>query len=146
MDSLFDKEVYGKVVERIGLLNHDSEALWGTMNVAQMMDHCILPLQQSLGNIELKQRSTFLWRFFKKSLYNDKLWKTNLPTAPEFKITDAKSIEESKTKLLAVLKEYHLSGETFNWRPHIRFGHFTGEQMGKMGFKHLDHHLRQFNV
>ena len=32
------------------------------------------------------------------------------------------------------------------WDPHPVFGSFTPEQWGQMQYKHLDHHLRQFNV
>ena len=32
------------------------------------------------------------------------------------------------------------------WNPHPMFGKFTMEQWGKMEYKHLDHHLRQFGV
>ncbi|MFT7613439.1 MAG: hypothetical protein ACI9J3_002413 [Parvicellaceae bacterium] len=146
MKSLFDKDIYEEIVARFSSLTAQHQPQWGTMNVAQMVDHCIKPLQQSIGSIECEQKSNFVWRIFKSSLYNDKLWKTNLPTAPEYKITAVKSLVDSRIKLLKEIEEYHALGEAHGWKPHIRFGKFTGDQMGKMGYKHLDHHLRQFNV
>ena len=40
MKNIFDKEVTQELIERINTLNPDSQSLWGTMNVSQMLAHC----------------------------------------------------------------------------------------------------------
>ena len=146
MKSIFEPSTYEEIQNRLNQLTTHSQAAWGKMTVAQMLAHCTIPLQQSMGVIACEQKSNLFWRLFSSALYNDKLWRTNLPTAPEFKMDTEHFFDANIETLKHTIKEYHLLGEDYAWKPHIRFGQFNGEQMGKMGFKHLDHHLRQFKV
>ena len=84
--------------------------------------------------------------FFKKSLYSDKPWRRNLPTARAMKATVSRDFNEEITKLKAVLNEVGEQRNKQDWGEHPGFGHFTDEQWGQMQYKHLDHHLRQFGV
>jgi hypothetical protein len=116
------------------------------MDVAQMLHHCQQPLKVALGKSELKKRFFPLASLFKKSLYNDKPWRQNLPTAKLFKVTDSKDFETEKQELEAMLASFHKKKGQTEWKPHPIFGKFTAEQWGKMQYKHLDHHLKQFGV
>ena len=40
MLSLFEKEPYFDIVNRLNQLTPESKALWGKMNIAQMLAHC----------------------------------------------------------------------------------------------------------
>ena len=83
---------------------------------------------------------------FKGMMYNDKPWKQNLPTAKEFIVTNTKEFEKEKTQLISLLEEFNQKNENKALPPHPIFGSFTNEQWGKMQYKHLDHHLRQFGA
>src|SRR5690606_34536514 len=87
-----------------------------------------------------------LMKSFKKNLYNDKLWKQNLPTAKGLKVTDERDFSREKAKLMALINDFHQQKDKKVWDPHPVFGTFTHEQWGQMQYKHLDHHLRQFGV
>ena len=84
--------------------------------------------------------------FFKKSLYNDKLWRKNLPTARFLKTTEQKDFNIEKNQLISLLEELNTHSNKTEWEPHPAFGYFTAQQWGQMQYKHLDHHLRQFGV
>jgi len=149
MKSLFDSRTVDEVMDRIELLNESSKGLWGKMKVGQMLFHCQFPLRLALGKYRMKKPNflmKFLFRSFKKSMYNDKLWKPNLPTAKGFKVLDHKVFEKEKDSLIGLIKEFHQEKDKKQWDPHPAFGHFSPEQWGKMQYKHLDHHLRQFGV
>ena len=79
-------------------------------------------------------------------MYSDKPWRKNLPTAKPFKITEKKDFSSEKSALEAMLNEFESQRDRTAWNPHPSFGEFTKEQWGKMQYKHLDHHLRQFGV
>ena len=79
-------------------------------------------------------------------MYSDKLWRKNLPTAKGFKITDAKDFASEKAKLAALLDEFDTQRSRNDWQAHPAFGPMTKEQWGKMQYKHLDHHFRQYGV
>ena len=84
--------------------------------------------------------------FFKKSLYNEKPWKKGLPTAKFLKTKDQKDFSVEKENLVKLIDETYQHRDKTEWNPHPAFGYFTAQQWGKMQYKHLDHHLRQFGV
>ncbi len=79
-------------------------------------------------------------------MYSDKPWKKNLPTMKQFKETTPRDFEIERKKLNELLDELESQRERNNWKAHPTFGEMTKEQWGKMQYKHLDHHLRQFNA
>ena len=92
MKSLFDAETFSETRNRIGTLSENSERQWGKMTVGQMLHHCQQPLNVSLGKGNIKKQFFPLAFLFKKSLYNDKPWRQNLPTAKSFKISENKDV------------------------------------------------------
>lgn len=147
MKSLFEKEACDELLQRLEKISANSERLWGKMSPAQMAWHCQFPLKLAVKNEDkgVKGNPVVRW-LFKKSLYNDKLWRKNLPTAPGLKATEEKDFDEEMPKLKQLVKDCHNLKDREKWNPHPLFGRLTPEQWGKMEYKHLDHHLRQFGV
>ncbi|WP_340063535.1 DUF1569 domain-containing protein [Ascidiimonas aurantiaca] len=150
MKSLFEDTDIQEIKNRIDTLSENSTPSWGEMTVSQMLAHCQVPLRISLGDRVFTSKISgfkkFMFSLFKKTLYNDKPWKKNLPTAKELKISDAKDFAEEKAKLLELIELFHQQRTKTDWPVHSVFGKFTPEQWGKMQYKHLDHHLTQFNT
>jgi len=55
MENLFQSAVAEKIFERMEKLQPETKPLWGKMNVSQMLAHCKVPLEVSLGQKKLKQ-------------------------------------------------------------------------------------------
>ncbi|MGY3792588.1 DUF1569 domain-containing protein [uncultured Aquimarina sp.] len=147
MKSLFDEPVKNEIEGRIQKLSTESSPNWGKMDISQMLFHCQFPLKIALKKKHPTVKPNLLAKiFFKKSLYNDKPWKKNLPTHPKLKVVDSKVFEEEKKVLLNLISEFSEKRTISEWDPHPMFGQFTKDQWGKMQYKHLDHHLQQFNV
>jgi len=149
MKSLFDTEAYSEIENRLGQLSENSERQWGTMDAAQMLAHCQKPFEIALGKMTMKRPNLVMRIIFKRMkpmLYNDNLWKPNIPTGQEFKITDARDFSKEKENLSKIAAEFHGERNRSSWAPHPGFGKFTNEQWGQMQYKHLDHHFRQFGV
>lgn len=147
MKSLFNAEAYSEVRNRLNNLTETTERQWGKMTPGQMVKHCQMPLNIILEKEDYGLKPNwFLKVFFKKVFYSDKLWKPNLPTAKGFKITESTDFTSEKVKLEQLLDEFESQRDRTDWQPHPAFGKFTKEQWGKMQYKHLDHHLRQFGV
>ncbi|WP_340074348.1 DUF1569 domain-containing protein [Leptobacterium sp. I13] len=147
MESIFNEKPYQEILTRIDALTEKSSASWGNMDVAQMCAHCKEPIEVALGKKKLDQKPSFLLKLlFKKSLYNDTPYRKNLPTAKQYKIVTSKDFEQEKNDLKSLIDEFHNHKTKEDWAPHPVFGTFTKEQWGKMTYKHLDHHLRQFNA
>ncbi len=147
MKSLFEKKAYEELLQRLENINSDSERLWGKMSPGQMAWHCQFPLKIAVTNEDRGVSGNPLVRWlFKKSLYNDKIWRKNLPTAPGLKATEEKDFAIEMPKLKQLVKDCYEVKDREKWNPHPLFGTLTREQWGKMEYKHLDHHLRQFGV
>ncbi len=146
MKSLFNSEAHSEIKNRLNQLTPESERKWGKMDVGQMVFHCQQPLNVSLGKGNIQKKFFPLAFLFKKSLYNDKPWRQNLPTARQFKITDEKNFLEEKKLLERLIDEFHERKNQTEWEPHPIFGKFTAAQWGQMQYKHLDHHFKQFGA
>ncbi len=147
MKSLFDQDTYTEIEQRIHLLSSTNIPSWGKMNVSQMLCHCKYPLKIALKNNLPKVKPNLLAKlFFKKSMYNDKPWRKNLPTHPRLKVIEPKVFETEKTELLELVSIFFKQRDKKDWAPHPIFGNFTPEQWGQLQYKHLNHHLQQFNV
>ncbi len=147
MENIFDKNTFDKIQSRIGSLSENSQAQWGKMSVGQMAHHIQGPLNIILEkNTYGLKPNWFAKTFFKKSMYSNKHWGKNLPTLKEFRETTDRDFNTEKTKLLELVDELGAQRERKDWQAHPTFGSLTKEQWGKMQYKHLDHHLRQFGV
>lgn len=149
MQSLFNPIAYKEIKDRLNSLIPEAEKQWGKMTVSQMLHHCQKPILIALER-ETISKPPFLIRFamklMKPMLYNDKPWKKGLPTAKELEVTQPKDFSNEKQQLGLLIEDFHGHSNKEEWRPHPIFGTFTKEQWGKMQYKHLDHHLTQFNV
>jgi len=146
MKNIFDEQTRAEVIARINKLNKDSTALWGQMTVYQMIKHCAKWEDMILGKTLYKQSlpGKIFGKFALKDMMKDEPAKRNLPTVPSFKMTGDGDIESAKNEWLNLIAEHdHRAPSGFI---HPFFGGLTIEQAGKMDYKHIDHHLRQFNV
>lgn len=147
MKSVFEPATYLELNRRIHTLKPTDYALWGKMHVAQMLAHLCVPIEGQLGKVVHKERGNFFLRlFFKPLLYNDREWGKNIPTAKSFVVSDARDFAREQARLLQNVMDAHQRGLQGAWSDHPSFGKFTPEQHGKMVYKHIDHHLRQFGA
>ncbi|WP_397362027.1 DUF1569 domain-containing protein [Olleya sp. R77988] len=147
MKSVFVAEDINNILNRIEKLDKNTQPNWGKLTIGQMLWHCQGPLNIMLEHDNYNLKPNFLAKlFFKKSLYNDKAWKKNLPTAKFLKPKESKVFKTEKAKLKALIEESYTLKDKTDFAPHPGFGVFTPEQWGKMQYKHLDHHFRQFGV
>ena len=149
MKNITHKEVLNEVLGRIEKLTPDTKAQWGKMTVSQMMAHCTVGFEVTLGSKIVKR--TFLGRIFgniaQKQTFSDKPIGKGLPTDPNYLVTVDKNFNEEKTKLIAIINRYVTAGEhEFTKGPHPFFGNLTVKEWNELNYKHLDHHLIQFGV
>jgi len=147
MKSIFDKTNRDEIIARIKALDVNSKAQWGKMNVYQMMEHCARWEEMIAGRLQSKR--ALLGRIFGKMalkdfLKEDKPLRRNSPTIPQLivKETDG-DIQAEKARWIALIEENaNFSQPVF---VHPFFGEMTKDQIGCLAYRHLDHHLRQFN-
>lgn len=145
MKTIFDKATREELINRINALNETSTAQWGKMNTYQMLKHCTLWEEMLLGKKKYKQ--SFLGRLVGKMALKDMLkdepLKSNLPTVHSFKISGEGDINAAKAEWIGLIREHALQENSGFVHPF--FGKLSAEQAGRMAYKHIDHHLRQFS-
>ena len=151
MKSLFDTAAHSEILSRIDNLTETATPSWGKMSVGQMCTHCQMPLEIALEKRTLSGKKPgfmkrLVFKLYKPLMYNDKPWSQNLPTVRDFVVKETKDLATEKAKLVEIIAAFHEHKEPKEWPLHPMFGKFTHEQWGKMQYKHLDHHLNQFNV
>lgn len=147
--SIFDQSVRQQIISRITKLSADSIPQWGVMSVDQMMLHCEKSLLNGLWRLQIKRNiiSRLVGWFMKKIILSDDPLQKNLPTDKWFITTaDHSDIENEKKTLIELITEFWSSDIDFTEISHPFFGKLTREQRGVLQYKHLDHHLRQFNA
>jgi hypothetical protein len=147
MKSLFEPHTCSEILSRLDQLEEGMPPRWGRMTVGQMAWHCQIPLKVGIENKAPKKKPNplIIW-LFKKGLYNDRPYRKNLPTSPFAKASEPRDLKEELPKLREMVEAFHRLEGRSEWNPHPIFGVMTREQWGKMQYKHLDHHLRQFGI
>lgn len=150
MKMIFDKEETQKVIDRINLLSPNSERIWGTMSVDQMLAHCNVAYTMVYDDTITKHGAFKKWllkTFVKKVVVGDKPYKRSAQTAPEFMIEGTRDFQVEKEKLCAnLLKTQQLGADYFDNKESHSFGKLTSQEWHYLFYKHLDHHLKQFAV
>jgi len=149
MKSIFNSIDNEEFIARIDKLTPSTTAVWGKMNVSQMLAHCQTTLNLALGEMKLKRAfiGLIFGKMAKRKILNDADLDKHLPTFKEAKIIDQRNFEEEKSKLTALVRRMQQAGPGGLAKdPHPFFGALTPEEYDHMNAKHLDHHLRQFGV
>ena len=148
--NLFDQKECRETIERINSLTPETQALWGKMDVAQMLAHCNVAYELVYTDKHPKPKGfqKFMIKLFAKNLVvGPKPYKKNSRTAPMFLIADERDFEKEKNRLVDHLqKTQELGASHFNDKESHAFGKLSTQEWNTLFSKHLDHHLRQFGV
>ena len=148
--NVFDENVANELIGRIDSLNKDTKPVWGKMNVAQMMAHCSVTYDTIYENSSPPAKGLkkfFLKTFIKGIVVGEKPYKRNGRTAPDYLIADERDFAKEKEKLKNYLLKAQQDGPVFyEGKESHSFGKLTIKEWNNMFYKHLDHHLTQFDV
>ncbi len=150
MKNIFDLNETNKVINRINKLHVTTKPSWGKMSADQMLAHCNVTYEMAFEDKHKKPNGFVMFMlklFVKNTVVGDKPYKKNSKTAPQFLIADARNFEIEKERLINYLKKAQSLGENhFHGKEYHSFGKLTKQEWNIMFYKHLDHHLTQFEV
>lgn len=136
------------LIARLQQLNAASPRRWGTLTAAGMCWHCRQQLEFLLNPpAEVKYMNSFLrYQPFRWLAIFVIPWPKGSPTAPSIDTAkvnpDLGDLETEKTKLLEAAEAV---SKLSDFRAgHPLFGMLDRHYWGRLIWKHLDHHLRQF--
>jgi hypothetical protein len=149
MGTLADPNVRATCQSRIARLDPEASAKWGRMTAAQMVCHLNDSFRVAMGEKYASPATSLLQRTFIKwvALRTPVRWPPGVPTRPEIEQgrggTPPAEWESDRAELLRLMDAFAQS-ETFGLHP--AFGKMTQRDWLIWGYRHVDHHLRQFGV
>ncbi|TRX32999.1 DUF1569 domain-containing protein [Flavobacterium sp. ZT3R18] len=150
MKNAFKLNDSAEFINRIEKLTPTTNPNWGKMNVEKMLAHCNVTYEMVFDSIHPKPNTLkkfILNLFVKNTVVNEKPYKQNGQTAPEFLIKDSRNFENEKKRLIDYINKTQQLGENhFDGKESHSFGVLTKKEWSNMFSKHLDHHLTQFGV
>jgi hypothetical protein len=120
-------------------LTAGSTPQWGKFDAPKMVVHCADALRMALGRLPTKSKRLPIRHAPLKQLFVYWLpWPKGVPTAREL-------LERAPADWDAEVAAGMVS-QDFEWPEHPAFGRMSRRAWGVLGYRHLDHHFRQFGV
>ena len=148
MPSLEDPAVVDQIVTRLRSLHQERPRAWGKMTPHEMLCHLADSFQVGLGERQASPAETFLTRTLYKyiALRTSMAWPQGLETRPEVDPraggTKPEDFERDRARVISLMQRFVLPSVTYGRHPF--FGVMTREDWLIWGYRHTDHHLRQF--
>lgn len=150
MESIFDQKVHDLIVTRIERLKPNSTPLWGEMTVAQMLAHCNAAFDLVFTDHFVKAEAfnrLITSSLMKQLMVSDQPYPKNAQTAPQLLVHDERDFHEEQSKLIDHLNKIHeLGAAHFEDNKNMAFGELNAYEWHNVFYKHLHHHLQQFDV
>jgi len=150
MSTLADPKVREAVLIRLRALRPDSPRQWGKMNPHQMVCHLTDAFRMAGGERPGSAIDTFLSRTVIRwvALHTPLAWPRGVQTRPEADQvagggTPPAEWARDAGELARRIENFHTVKA---FAPHPIFGLLTPTEWGVWGFRHVDHHFRQFGA
>jgi len=150
MSSFFHEPDYHALLRRVDTLSPDSQRRWGRMTVQGMVCHLNDAFLLMLGDRATRAKGNlFLRTVVRFVAFSTPIpWPKGAKTAPEADQeqtgTPPGDFDRDVSTLRSLMERFDKEGRGGLYHP--IFGNLTPGEVGRWGYRHLDHHLRQFGV
>lgn len=151
LESLFDTSDRERLMARLSALRPDSERCWGRMTAHQAVCHLSDTFRAMLGDRPLPSREIdWKRKLMRFAAFTSALpWPEGAPTSPgldaEKEGTRPADFGNDLGELRDLVDRFVATGGR-GLAPHWAWGTMTRGVWGRYGWRHLNHHLRQFGV
>jgi hypothetical protein len=141
-----------EVLRRLRSLRAESERRWGRMSAHQMVCHLSDAFRMALGQKAVSNASGPLQRTIVKwvALYAPLPWPQGIPTSPEVdpcrEGTPPVDFSADIAQLEAIVELFTSETRSLDRQAHPIFGSLSDAAWLRWGYRHMDHHLRQFGA
>jgi hypothetical protein len=151
--SMWDAEARQSIRVRVALLDPLESPRWGRFTPHAMIVHLIDSARMALGTLPVRRSRGAVARIIRlpgpRHFFVYVLpFPRNAPTARELLTTAPGDWDADVATFLGLVNE--LAGRAANrstrWPEHPFFGPLTRKDWGVLGYRHTDHHLRQFGA
>lgn len=152
MKTLDRKRDSRELVERLRALDAGAESHWGRMTVTRMLRHLADGYRMGLREHPAEPIPTVLPKILRRwiGLWTPFRWPRGLPAPPSLKPGDPDEsladFESERDALMAVMTRFSRAPSDHDWPAHPSLGGMSRREWMRWGWRHADHHLRQFGV
>jgi hypothetical protein len=151
VQTIFDSIVQSSLERRVRALRPDSPRRWGRMSPHEAICHMSDAFRMALGDKAVTPRLAAFGPVVKFiALRLPMRWPQGISTVPEVEQgcggTTPIEFEQDRVQLVSLMMRFGAAPESLRSVPHPIFGAMSLEQWGSWGYRHMDHHLRQFGV
>jgi hypothetical protein len=145
--SLWDPASRNELIERLGRMSPDKAPLWGKMNASQMLAHIGSSIRMARGEIPVASKKLPI-RFtpIKQLIIYWLPFPKGAPTAPELMSRVVTDWNENMSDVRTQIASFETCDRNSAWPEHPAFGSLSASAWGVLGYRHIDHHFRQFGV
>jgi hypothetical protein len=136
------------LVGRLGKLHDKRPRAWGRMTAHEMVCHLGDSFAGVLGERPIAPADTWLNRTVIKyvALHTSLTWPKGTPTRPEVDQTiggtKPTDFDRDRERVVTLMRRF--ADPSARYAPHPIFGPLTRDEWMIWGWRHTDHHLRQF--
>jgi hypothetical protein len=143
--TLWDDRAREALIRRVERLSADTQPLWGRMNAGEMLAHVLLGMRMASGELETRPRKGPFRYWPLKHLFVYWMPFPRSAPAPREIVTRRQPVDWNANyeALRATLVTFRETAPQ-TWPLHPVFGKLSAKAWGALGWRHLDHHLRQF--
>jgi hypothetical protein len=146
--SLWDVGPRRELLQRLSQLEADAHPRWGRMNAVQMLTHVNDQFRMALGDLSTVPERLPIRHFPLNNLVAYVLpWPKSSPTAPELLARIDHSTWPVEVETFArLLRRFATRPADAPWPVHPAFGRLSRSGWALLGYRHTDHHFRQFGA
>jgi hypothetical protein len=146
--SLWDVGARRELLERLSQLEADARPRWGRMNAVQMLTHVNDQFRMALGDLATAPERLPIRYFPLNNLVAYVLpWPRSSPTAPELLARIDHSTWPVEVDTFArLIRRFATRPADAPWPLHPAFGRLSRRGWALLGYRHTDHHFRQFGA
>lgn len=149
MKHLFDQSTAAEVKQRVLSVKPDSPRQWGKMTAAQALAHCSNVMEWAVDDVRPRRMPLgyLLGPLVKKKVLGEGPMARNSPTDKVLVVSDPRDLQAEQRRLCALIDRFCDGGPgKCTKHPHSFFGPLAPDEYSVLMYKHLDHHLRQFQA
>jgi Protein of unknown function (DUF1569) len=148
MKNLLNSTDRTELQERLKKLHPDNKRNWGKLTIHKLFPHLNAPLRVALGDSEVPhEKSVFYDSLLGRGIVWFLPWPKGAPTAKEFLpgkgLAAPISMEVDRKVLFTSLARF---AEADGFQASPVFGKLSKNAWGRLMWRHIDHHLKQFNA
>ena len=149
MKNIFTDKEKAALISRISKITRDHRPAWGKMNAHQMIVHLADPFRVAMGEKKVMANPGIFSKWpLNKLIIGVLPWPKGAPTAPEFIQGTGGSplseFEKDREELLTLVEKFTRTEDGFEFHASPVFGKLSRRDWGRLMWKHIDHHMRQF--